>query len=388
MTSDVKWLEEMIAEDEFGILSSPARSEGMTRDGRQIANFMEITEFVREHGRRPEQKTADMTEMTLAIRLKAIEEDSELRELLAPHDELNVLTEPEAPESLAEVVASDDLGLLEEDGESIHELRHVPKPSAVRDDIASRVRCEDFDHFEPLFRRCHAELRNGARHQLKFRNEQDIEADHFYVLRGQLSYVADKGEVVREHGRNNARLRVIFENGTEADLLLRSFSSQLYRFGKAVSEPEEVALAEVEERLGGATGYVYVLRSQSENELVKHIPDLHKIGYTQNPVEKRTSSARRSATFLGADVSIAATYEMPRSMAKKTEKLLHRFFADARLDAWFERDGVEVTDVREWFSVPLPVINEAIDLIEAETIVDFKYDAGLRCIKLASRSEA
>lgn len=388
MSGDVKWLEEMIAEDEFGILSAPVRSEGMTRDGRQIANFIEITEFVRKHRRRPEQRPADMTEMTLAIRLKAIEEDSELRELLAPHDELNVLTEPEPPESLEELIASDELGLLSEGRQDIHELRNVPKPSAVRDDIASRVRCEDFDRFEPLFKSCHAELRSGARKQVKFRNEQDIEPERFYVLRGQLSYVAEKGEVVREHGRNNARLRCIFENGTEADLLLRSFSSQLYRFGKTVTEPEEVALSEVEERLSGATGFVYVLRSKSEDKRVKEIPDLHKIGYTENPVDKRTGGAKRSATFLGAKVSIAATYEMPRSMAKKTEKLLHRFFADARLDMWFERDGVEVADVREWFSVPLSVINEAVDLIEAETIVDFKYDAESRRIKLAVQSEA
>lgn len=388
MSRDVKWLEEMIAEDEFGILSAPVRSERITRDGRQIANFNEITTFVREHGRRPEQGTADMTEMTLAIRLRAIEEDSELRELLAPHDELNVLTEPEPPESLEELIASDDFGLLDEGGEDIYELRHVPKPSAVRDDIASRVRCEDFDRFEPLFKLCHAELRSGARKQVKFRNEQDIDAERFYVLRGQLSYVAEKGEVVREHGRSNARLRCIFENGTEADLLLRSFSSQLYRFGKAVTEPEDVVLSEVVERLGRTTGFVYVLRSGSDDKRVKQIPDLHKIGYTQNPIEKRTGGARRSATFLGANVSVAATYEMPRSMAKKVEKLLHRFFVDARLDMWFERDGVEVADVREWFSVPLSVINEAVDLIEAGTVDGFEYDPEARRIKLAFRPEA
>src|SRR5438067_1344259 len=71
------------------------------------------------------------------------------------------------------------------------------------------------------------------------RNEQEIRVGAFYVHRGVLTYVAEESQRRKEHGRINSRLRCIFENGTEADLLLRSFSSQLYRFGKGVTDPIE-----------------------------------------------------------------------------------------------------------------------------------------------------
>jgi hypothetical protein len=45
--------------------------------------------------------------------------------------------------------------------------------------------------------------------------------------------------------------------------------------------------------------------------------------------------------------------------------LLHRFFAAARIDAWFERDGLPVADALEWFSVPLEVIEDAVGQVES-----------------------
>ena len=62
--------------------------------------------------------------------------------------------------------------------------------------------------------------------------------------------------------------------------------------------------------------------------------------------------------------------------------MLHDLFAPARLDIWFEQDGHAVADANEWFSVPLETIKEAIELINAETIVNYEYDPGNQSFKL------
>lgn len=387
MAIDAETLRGMIAEDEHGLLTLPVKSEGMSKEERLVASFAEITEFVREHDRKPAKARSDVAEIKLYFRLDAILLNDEQREALAPYDELGVLSEPVAPESVEEAVESDPLGLLAEPEVDLHELRHVPKPSAEPDKVAQRSRCEDFEVFEPLFAQCQAELRARARHLAPFRNPYEIKPGSFYVLRGVLTYIAAEGDRRKEHGRTNARLRCIFENGTEADLLLLSLSSQLYRFGKAVTDPEAKTADEVEEQLGveGAKGFVYVLRSLSEDPEVVVRPDLYKIGYTTRSTAERAAGAAESTTFLGAPVRPVADFEMPRDMARGVEGLLHRFFSAVRLDAWFERDGVATADVREWFDVPLEAIERAVELIEAESIESYEFDPETRRIRLRSQ---
>lgn len=363
-------------------------ARAITTDERLASSFDEISEFVRMHGREPAPGGSDVAEIKLHARLQALRDNDEARDALADRDDLALLAEPDAPVSIAEAAAEDPLGLLDGEAEAVFTLRHVPKaPAAQPDRVAQRKPCEDFGLFEPLFKRCHAELREGTRKVARFRNEQEIREHAFYVHRGVLTYVAEEGERRVEHGRPNARLRCIFENGTEADLLLRSFASQLYRFGRQVTDPVAATNDAVEMQLDGRTGYVYVLRSLSEDPAVQGIPDLHKIGFTTSSVSQRTSGASRHATFLGAAVEEVASYEMPRAMARGVESLLHRFFALARIDAWFEHEGVSTADVREWFSVPLAVIDEAINLLQAESIESYEYDPESGAIQLRGARE-
>lgn len=383
MTIDPETLRSMIAGDELGLLELPVKARPLTTEERLAASFDEITEFVRGHGREPEGDSIDVAEIKLHARLQALRGDDAAREALRDRDELSLLVEPEAPASVAQAAADDPLGLLAAGTDDVFTLRNVPKaPAAPPDRVAQRRPCADFELFRPLFERCHAELRAGARKVIRFRNEQEIREHAFYVHRGVLTYVADEGERRIEHGRPNARLRCIFENGTEADLLLRSFASQLYRFGRQVTDPVATTNDAVEMALDGRTGYVYVLRSLSEHPEVKAVPDLHKIGFTTSPVSQRTSGAGRHATFLGADVEETAAYEMPAAMARGVEKLLHRFFAEVRIDAWFEQEGVSTAEVREWFSVPLDVVDQAIDLLQAGSIESYEYDPESRNIRL------
>lgn len=384
MTIDAETLKTMIAADDLGLLDLPAKRQAMTKDQRLVASFEEIKEFVSQHGRPPEKDADEVTEMMLSHRLESISASDEQRELLAPYDDLGILEPPKSPESLKDAVAEDSLGLLDAPDEDIHTLRHVPKPSPQPEEIARRRPCKDFERFEPLFKACQTELRSGVRRLVKFRDEQAVKEGAFYVLNGVLVFVAREGERKVEHGRMNARLRCVFDNGTEADLLLRSFASRLYRFGKTVTEPEAKTRMEVEEQLGAESGFVYVARSLSEDAQVQAIPDLHKIGFTTGSAESRVTDAIGSATFLDAPVKLVETFELPRSIAGKIETLLHRFFAAAQIDAWFERQGLLVADAREWFSVPLEAIEEAMELIQSEGIQSYEYDPDKRSVKLRS----
>jgi hypothetical protein len=126
------------------------------------------------------------------------------------------------------------------------------------------------------------------------------------------------------------------------------------------------------------------LRSLSEDPQLAAFPDLHKIGSTTLETKSRLAGAESHATFLGAGVEEVVSFEMPAAISRNVETLLHRFFAPVRLDAWFERDGVPVADVREWFDAPLAAIEQAVELIGSDGIQNYEYDPDTRGIVLRS----
>jgi hypothetical protein len=122
-------------------------------------------------------------------------------------------------------------------------------------------------------------------------------------------------------------------------------------------------------------GSIYVLRSRSDHPFVAAHRDLiHKIGVTRGEVKGRVANARKDPTYLLADVEIVASYKLANINRTALEALLHRFFGSARLDLELkDRFGSQV-EPREWFLVPLAVIDEAIQKIKDGTIGGFRYD--------------
>ena len=75
-----------------------------------------------------------------------------------------------------------------------------------------------------------------------------------------------------------------------------------------------------------------------------------------------------------ADVEIVATYKLSNINRTKLENLIHRIFDRARLDIEIkDRFGNPITP-REWFLVPVFVINEAVERIKDGTITEYIYD--------------
>ena len=130
------------------------------------------------------------------------------------------------------------------------------------------------------------------------------------------------------------------------------------------------------------SGTIYVLRSKSDHPLIaEHRDVIHKIGVTGGKLKTRFARASLDPTFLFADVEIVATYKLNNINRAKLETLLHRFFGAARLDLEIaDRFGNPVKP-REWFLVPLPVIDEVVDRIRDLTIVDYEYDPGTASLR-------
>ena len=75
-----------------------------------------------------------------------------------------------------------------------------------------------------------------------------------------------------------------------------------------------------------------------------------------------------------ADVEVVATYGLYDINRVKLENLIHRVFDSAQLDLELkDRFGTPVKP-REWFLVPLFVIDEAVERIKDGSITDYVYD--------------
>ena len=123
------------------------------------------------------------------------------------------------------------------------------------------------------------------------------------------------------------------------------------------------------------TGTIYVLRSHSSHPFVlEHRALIHKIGVTGGTVEARIAGADKDATYLLADVEVVATYKLHNINRTKLEKIFHRLFGAAQLDLTIQDRFGHPVKPREWFLVPLYVINEAVQHIRNGTIGDVAYD--------------
>jgi hypothetical protein len=287
-----------------------------------------------------------------------------------------MLDVPESPTSIDDLMEGDDLDLLGDDS-GLLDVSDLPVRRQVYDtDAARRRKAEDFEQFEPLFKQKHAELREGTSNLLPYPGMTRIVPGAFFVLNGVMLFIAEVGETeykkstVRENKRE--RLRCIFENGTESSMYRQSLAIRLSdEDGQILVQTEIPEILTDDE----ASGYIYVLRSRSNDPQITGIKDLHKIGFSRGPVEKRIKNAEKSPTYLMAPVDVVATYRVYNLRTSALENLLHRVFAEVRLAiTQIDRKGRDY-DPSEWFVVPLNVIDQAIELIISGDIVGYVYDA-------------
>jgi hypothetical protein len=378
--------------DELADFAQPEKKGGRSpREERIIAGFEEIQRFVDKNGHPPRHgEDGDIFERLYAVRLDRLRALEECRTLLTPFDTQGLLTGALNVDVVAADSMDDDALMAELEGAAgssdITTLRHVRTSAEKREaeEIASREKCLDFERFKPLFQQVQVDLESGVRTTRRF-----VKDAGFLKADIQTAYVAEVGEPIKApNGETDARLRVIYSNGTESDLLLRSLQRALYKdeAGRRITEPSAGPLFEDQTGDGDqASGTIYVLRSKSDNPVVAANREiLHKIGVTGGSVERRVANARMDPTYLMADVEIVATYELYNVNRAKLETLIHKVFGAARLDVEIkDRFGQPIVP-KEWFLVPLFAVDEAVSRIKDGTITGFVYDPKTAKLVLAS----
>lgn len=365
-----------------------------TREERIIAGFEDIKRFYEEHDRLPEKgEDNDIFERMYAVRLEQISASEECLKLLSQFDAEGLLDKFEANAVHSEEFEATDeelleaLGIVSEPSGNITNLEHVRsfKDKAAAEQIADRKVCEDFEHYKPIFEKVQSELESGERltasyHQsTKF--EADIQKGELFIIGGQKVFIAEiDDQFVTGYERKDRRLRVIYDNGTESDLLLRSLQRSLYRDKHSRRilplNEEGIPLLAGRNDAEESSGHIYVLRSQSDEPfIVKNRNVIHKIGVTKGDIKKRIANAKKDPTYLFADVEVVADFKLVNIHPGKLEQLLHKFFSPARLNLSLPDRFGQSVNPREWFLVPLEAIKEALELIKDQKIVDYRYDS-------------
>jgi hypothetical protein len=380
---------------ELGVETAPIATEGRTaREQRIVAGFEEIERFFEEHRRAPQHgEGRDIFERLYAVRLDRMRASEECRAVLRPLDGHGLLTAPVASDAAQAIdEANDDellaaLGVEPDAADSdvtklVHVRSNVDRQAA--EDVARRAPCADFEVFRPIFEQVQRELETGVRRTAKYERKGDgenLKPGDLFIIGGQKALIASEGESVdKPLFPGDRRLRVIFDNATEANLWLRSLKRALYEDGNRRILPfSETGPLFSDHMTDDDTqvGYIYVLRSKSEHPFVaEHRELIHKIGVTGGGVKSRITNARKDPTYLLADVEVVAEYKLANVNRKALELLLHKVLAAARLDLQLkDRFGSQV-EPREWFLVPLSVIDEVIQKIKDGTIGAHRYNPG------------
>lgn len=371
----------MIEEDEGWLLTlSSSSTSSSSPDSRLIDSFEEINTFFSEHGREPESGKW-IQEHKLYARLKGIREDIAKSSNLKSQDKYSLLPETESKiKSIRDIFNDDDLGILMDES-SIFDLKFVKRNEdrAETDFVARRKPCPDFDKYEEGFKKCHEEIKSWVRTLSIFQSEESIRVWMYFVLDGVLVYIKSIGNIkIDDHHKKDGRLHCIFENGTESNMLLRSLwkAMRQNRWWRVVSEPIDKSIQRLHTITEDdtKTGYIYVLKSLSKDPKIQSIDNLYKIGFSSTPIEERIKNAEQEPTYLMSRVHLCVSVECYNMNPQKFEKIIHTFFGKSciNLDI-FDKDGRRHSP-REWFSVPLETIEQAIDLIVEGEILEHRYD--------------
>lgn len=369
----------------------------------EVEKFKEIENWVKKHNGKEPEKTTDLSrlgERKLASRLKGIREDPERIELLKPYDKLGLLKQEDQNVSLKEKVShekmtfnslddilNDDSALFDNSGQSLNSklfdtgsLNAFKKSQEnVAKNKSKRKTMDDFNKYRPMFKKVQAELTSGKRHLVRYGNNK-LKLHGFYVLKGQLMYIESIGSEFKNNNRSytdtDARLHVIYDNGTENFPLRNGLIASLYGSkqrgggGKIVTEPDDKFEFGADDQI---TGYVYVLKSLSNNADVKRIQEdhpLYKVGFTSGTVERRIANAENESTYLYGPVKVVAEYQVINLNPEALETALHHALTQYRLDVDIRAGNGKIIHPREWFIVDLNTINNLVSQIISKLQID------------------
>ena len=335
--------DEMLAELGLSAEREPRRTH-TAEEERVIAGFEDILKFVEAHGHPPQHgEERDIFERLYAVRLDRLRDQPRFHKLLAPLDTGGLLTIREAGAAVGDLDDEDllaELSIAADAPDDITILRNVARGGIMpADEVASRAPCPDFSTFKPLFDSVREDLRTGTREARKFERDASIKQGEFFILGGQLAYVASVPEELETEARSRAgsAARHLRQRHAERDPAPLVFSGPSYKpelDGRRITDPEIGPLFGSEAEDGDVvSGTIYVLQSRSGDPFIAANRDLvHKIGVTSGDVKARIAGAEKNPTYLLAGVEVVREYKLSGIRPRRLEALFHRLFAAARLD--------------------------------------------------------
>jgi hypothetical protein len=396
MENKKKTLQDIFDEDDdLGLLNIKPSTVAPSEEEKRITSFEEINVFFEKNKREPIERK-NPQEHSLFNRLKTIRNNAVEMNQLKPYDKHDLLVAaPKEIKTINDIFADEDFDFLNDDDAGLFDFKHVKNTQEREsaDFVAKRKPCKDFEKYEDILKGVQTDLKNNKRKIVDFKMG-NLREGSFYVHNGVLFLLEEITITQKEHYRENGtrvredgRTRCIFENGTESNMLKRSVEKILYTNGKAITENEDIAAAELLRIYNNisekdeATGFIYVLKSKSEKKEIKEIPNLYKIGYSTTNVEERIKNALKEPTYLMAEVAIISTYECYNFNPQKMEQLLHNFFGKACLNIDIFDENRQRHTPREWFSAPFSIIQQAVSYIISGEIVGYRYDSELQEIE-------
>lgn len=381
-------LDDIFNDDEFGLLESKAKVSNIkSEDERLIDSFQEINAFYLKNKREPKADVFVVSERSLGVVLKELRKNNKKIEILKPYDIYNLLGNVTIEiNTIDDILNDDEFGLLDTDDTlEIFKLKNVPssKDREEADFVARRkpIKDKEFSSYDSAFKKVHQDLREGKRQLIEF-HESQLSEGVYFIHNGILLLLEKTFDLEKDkHGKLDGRTRIVFENGTESGMKLRSLWKNLFENGKTVtfnSDTDEETLIKNINTVNESdleTGWIYILQSKSTNKAIAEIKDLYKIGFSKTDVKDRIKNAVKEPTYLMAEVHLVSKIQCYNFNPQKFEQLLHRFFAEVCLNVDIHDDKGRRITPREWFVAPLPIIDKVIDSILDGSIVNYRYDS-------------
>lgn len=399
-----------------------AKQDKLSVDDKLLGKLRAIEIFYEEHQRLPSAVGADLKEKTLYRSLMALKSDTAHLDALKTHDQYGLLEDAasssmrplDEPDPEIQPEPAPDFGLIGQeaiaaeeappaftslddilsfaDGDDIFAdlgdlsvVQDVPadeskgKGVPYSDELmGSRFACEDFWRFQPHFDRIKKALKDGTATFNPLQTEQNLFVGDIFLLNGIVCFIAEKMVEERKSDRKNYRLRLIFENGLESNMLMRSLARAIYKDqnGRQILLNDDNVLGQMfSQNLDVLpSGYIYIAQMEQPKPELTQFKNLYKIGFTRNSVTTRLDGCEDDIAFLESKVRVVASIECKNMDPHVFERMIHTFFAAQRLNMMLKAKDGKMYKPQEWFNVDLETILEVAERIIDKSIIHFRMD--------------
>ncbi|MEC5209825.1 hypothetical protein RCH20_000877 [Psychrobacter sp. PL15] len=422
---EYKSLSDIFDNDDLGIFDNvKSNTNNKTSNSVLEQQFSDINSFIDNHGRLPAKDADTLSEKVLSRQLNSMKSDSSASEQLNHLDRHGLLVDKNTDDvahleafraikeheatnsttqhvdsqetasteqsttynSLQDIFNSDDLGIFDNVKTDIvvsdnHYKERSKQGQYDDEDIASRFECKDFYRFEPTFARIHKAIESGDFTKTNFSSTKNITVGSVFVLNGFVCYVADiyKAEA-RKNTRSQERLRLIFANGTESNMLTYSLATAQYKYENSyqlqITDPEWVN-DDLAKNFGDdrqPTGVIYIAQLIETPDNLEHYKNLYKVGFSKLTGDVRTKHSIRDTAFLQQPVNIIAEWQVYDADPRKVESVLHAFFYEQRVKMSSKGSDDRFYKATEWFDIPLSEIDKAINIVISGDIEKYRMD--------------